>query len=466
MQPDIIDETHQPLVSSKAPLWLRIKTEWKTIAILGAPILVGQLATMANGVVDTIMAGRASAEDLTGVAIGGSLWFPLFLFFMGVLNASQPLISGHRGANEPKKIVPVAWTAIYVGLASALITALLVHNVEPVLSLMQLDEKSAYIASHYLAALSLGFPAIFILVALRGFTDGLGHTKVFMGFSIFTAVLNAPLNYMFIYGKWGAPELGGIGCGYATAISQWVTLVLFIAYLNRGKTFTQFHLWQNRMWPRKADTLQLLKLGIPIGFTIFVESVMFAIIALLLAPFGPVIVAGHQIAINIVSVLFMVPLSIGMALTLRISFLIGAQQVANANLVARSSLIFVVGIAILYVGILMAFDRTIAGFYSTDVEVIAMAVLLLGYGAVFQFADVIQVNCISALRGFKDTKIPMYIMLASFWVIGIPLGYVLATTDWIKPAMGAEGYWVGLIAGLSHAAFWLTLRLFKFSRAV
>jgi len=464
MSHEIIDETHQPIGDLHEPLLIRVKREWVTLAFLGAPILIGQLAQMANGVIDTMMAGRAGADDLTGVAIGNSLWVPLFLFMIGLLNATQPIISGHRGAKQPEKILPVTWNAIYIALAASAVSALLLVNVAPVLDLLNMDSNPARITMGYLKAFVWGLPAVLVLVSLRGLTDGMGHTKVFMAFSILTACINAPLNYIFIFGKLGMPEMGGIGCGWATAIAQWSALLLLLTYLHFAKSFKEFHLWEKRMLPNKQTIQEIFKLGIPIGFTIFVEATMFSVVALLLASLGADVVAGHQIALNVVSILFMVPLSLGLALTLRISFLIGAAQPDAASLVARSSIILVLAIAFAYAGLLYLLARPIASLYSTEKAVIDIAVVLLGYGAMFQIADVLQVVAISALRGYKDTKISMYIMLASFWGIGIPLGYVLAYKDWLVTPMGAPGFWIGLIAGLSHAAFWLIIRLFVFSK--
>lgn len=215
------------------------------------------------------------------------------------------------------------------------------------------------------------------------------------------------------------------------------------------------------MLPNKKSIAEIVRLGVPIGFTIFVESTMFAFVALLLTPFGAETVAGHQIALNVVSVLFMVPLSLGFALTLRISFLQGARQPNTARLSARSSVVLVLGISIIYALLLFIFAENIASLYSKEAQVIAMATHLLAFGAAFQLADGIQIACISALRGYRDTRVPMFIMVCSFWGIGIPLGYILAYKDWIVPSMGASGFWIGLIAGLTHAAFWLLLRLLK-----
>jgi MATE family multidrug resistance protein len=189
---------------------------------------------------------------------------------------------------------------------------------------------------------------------------------------------------------------------------------------------------------------------------------MFSVIALFLAPLGPVVVAGHQIALNVVSLLFMLPLSLGMALTLRVSFLIGAQAPDTARLISRSSLILAALIALLFASLLYVFSPEIAGLYSSEADVRAVTIRLLGFAALFQIADVVQVTCISALRGYKDTRIPMFIMLFSFWGVGLPLGYLLTFTDVLWPAMGAAGFWVGLTGGLTSAGLLLGWRLFRF----
>lgn len=460
-----MDETHQPAPEAKAGRVATTLIEWKTLALLGGPILVAQLAQMANGVIDTVMAGHASAEDLTGVAIGGSLWSPIFLLFMGILSALQPIISGYRGAEQTDRIMTITWQGLYIAAGATVLMVLFLLNVHPILDLLQLDPVSAEITQGYLSAFAWGVPALLGLFALRGLTDGLGHTKVIMAFSLLSTTINLPLNYIFIYGKLGLPAMGGVGCGWATAISTWCALIALVVYLNTSRTYQGFHLWRDRAKPYRNDIVYVLKLGIPIGFTIFVEASMFAVIALFLAPLGPVVVAGHQIALNVVSLVFMVPLSLGMALTLRISFLIGAKAPDTARLVARSSLILVAIIALVYATTLFATTELIARLYTGDPDVQAVAAKLLMFAAIFQIADVMQVTCISALRGYRDTRIPMFIMLLSFWAICLPLGWVLTFTDWLVPALGAPGFWIALTVGLSVAAILLATRLFWFSRA-
>lgn len=458
-----LDETHQPIPESRQPLVRRTLAEWKTLALLGGPILVAQVAQMANGVIDTVMAGHASARDLAAVGIGSSLWMPLFLLFMGMLGALQPIISGYRGERAFSRIMPATWQGLYIAVAAAVVMILLLTHVHPVLELLSLDHDTARITQGYLDAFAWGVPALLLMTALRGLTDGLGHTQVIMAFSLLSTALNLPLNYIFIYGKLGLPAMGGVGCGWATSLSNGVAAIALLAYLNRSASYRRFHLLGDWSRPDLADIRYILRIGVPIGFTIFVEASLFSVIALFLAPLGPVVVAGHQIALNVVSLLFMLPLSLGMALTLRVSFLIGAGAPDTARLISRSSLILASVIALAFASLLFLSTDAIARLYTGDTKVQTVTVSLLLYAAIFQIADVIQVTCISALRGYKDTRIPMVIMLFSFWGVGLPLGYLLTFTDWLVPAMGAAGFWIGLTGGLASASLLLGTRLFVFA---
>jgi multidrug resistance protein, MATE family len=442
-----------------------IFSEWKILARMGAPILFAQLAQMANGVIDTVMAGHASAKDLAGVGIGTSLWVPVLLFFTGVLSALQPNISGFKGAGEFEKVMPCLWQGIYIALISSLLMILVLVEIDPIFVLLKLDTETQTIAEGYLAAFAWGVPAMLLMIGLRGLTDGMGRTSVFMTFSIITSVLNLPLNYAFIYGfdlgLFSIPALGGVGCGWATSLANWIAFILLLFYLHWNSFFHRFHLIQQWTAPHWQEIKNLLRLGLPIGIAIFIEVSMFCMIALFLAPLGATTVAAHQIVLNAISLLFMLPLSLGMALTLRISYLIGAEQPETARVLARSSLLLSLLVACINAPILFFGRDIIATLYTNDWDVQKIAAHLIVFAAIFQIADVIQVTMINVLRGFKDTKIPMLIMMLAFWGICLPLGYSLTFTDWIIPAAGASGFWIALIAGLSCAASLLTWRVMR-----
>lgn len=465
MEPSNTDHP-QTLPDHNQSLVTRTLHEWKQLAVLGAPILVAQLAQMANGVIDTVMAGHASAEDLAGVGIGTSFWVPSLLFFSGVLSAMQPTISGHRGAGDMAKIMPTTWQGIYISIVAMAVMILFITHLQPLLQLLQLDEKTTQIADGYLHAFAWGVPALLLLTALRGLTDGLGHTQVIMMFSLLSTLLNLPLNYIFIYGfdftLFQLPAMGGIGCGWATSISNWIATLALLIYLNTSRIYQQFHLLANWVSPATDEIKHLLKLGLPIGFSSFIEVSMFCMIALFLAPLGATTVAAHQIVLNLVSLAFMLPLSLGMALTLRVSFLVGAQDFSEARLLARSALLLAIAIGCTNAALLLWSRDWLATLYTSDLAVQKIAAQLFVLGAIFQIADVIQVTMMGIQRGYKDTKTPMVIMLVSFWGISLPLGYALTFKDWITTPMGAPGFWMALIVGLVCAASMLTLRMFRF----
>ncbi|MGN0920850.1 MAG: MATE family efflux transporter [Cellvibrio sp.] len=458
-----LDHPEIPTHLSKGP---RLFHELKTLSVLGGPMLIAQLAQMCSGVVDTIMAGHASAVDLAGVGIATSLWVPFLLFFTGTLCALQPTISGQHGSGDHAKIIHTTWQGLYIALIGTLLMIIGVLNIDPILPILQLDEATARVVTGYLAAFSWGIPALMLLNTLRGLTDGLGKTRVVMVFFLLSAIVNIPLNYLFIYGHdfgfFELPAMGGIGCGWATSIANWIALIGLIIYLNTSKSFRNFHLIKERCKPALQDIKQLLALGLPIGITMFVEVSMFCMIALFLAPLGAEVVAGHQIVLNVVSVFFMIPLSIGMALTLRIAFLVGAQDAQGARLVAKYAVLLALLIACVNAPILFFGRELIAAIYTSDKVVQAIAIDLLIFGAIFQIADVIQVTMINVQRGYKDTKIPMVMMLLAFWGICLPLGYVLTFKDWLVAPMGAPGFWIALIIGLIVAAILLSCRVYSF----
>ena len=450
-------------LSYPRPIVQRTLIEWQALIRLGAPILVAQMAQMANAFVDTIMAGNASAYDLAAVGIGVSFWVPLSLFFVGVLGALQPIISQHLGARQTPLIAPVAWQGVYIAMIGSLGMMALLLGAMPVVELFKPEPETARIVDGYLKAFTWGVPFLLLLTALRGFTDGVGHTWVFMAFSLFGTLCNIPLNYIFIYGKLGLPAMGGIGCGWATTLSNFFALLAMVVYLMRSQDYKPFAFFSHIAKWQWSLVQQILRLGLPIGFTLFVEVSMFCAIALFLAPMGAQTVAAHQMVLNATSMAFMVPLSLGMAVLLRVSFLVGEQAYDRAQLVAKSSLVFALLIACVNAPILFFGREAIAMIYTSEPAVIHIAKQLFMLAAIFQIVDVLQVVAVNALRGYKDTTIPMWIILLAFWGICLPMGYILAYTEWVvTPAMGAGGYWVALTLGLAVAAVLLSWRLMIF----
>lgn len=436
-----------------------LTTEFKQLILLAYPITVAQLAQTAIGVVDTLMAGNAGPAELAAIALGGSIWLPLFLAFEGLLHATTPLVAHAVGAGKLDSPKHTLHTAFSIAFLLSILSVLLMSNADIVLRYFVEDPDMLTKSSDYLTALAFGFPAILFYQAMRSYLEGFGDTRPVMVIGLIGLVSNIPLNYIFIYGKLGLPAMGGVGCGWASSISMWLMLLIATLHLQKHKNYQQFQLFKNFALSWQANG-QFLKLGIPIGFSLLVESSMFAVIALLLADMGELTVATHQITLNYVTLMFMIPLSLSMALTIRVGQKLGARQVEQAHTAIKAGYLITLLFALLSSGSMVVFGMDIAALYSTDKEVIAMTAALLSIAAAFQFSDALQVASAGILRGFKDTTIPFIVALLAYWVIGLPLGLILAKTDWlVEQPLGAAGFWIALLIGLTIGAIALIIRV-------
>ncbi|HZG85040.1 MATE family efflux transporter [Paenibacillus sp.] len=420
------------------------------------PILVTQVGYHAMNLTDTIMAGRAGTADLAGVAIGGSLWMPAFVALSGVLLAVTPVVSQLTGAGRADRIAPTVTQAAYLSLAlSAMVFVLGALLVDPVLTMMRLDPEVHGIAKEYLVGLSYGLIPLFLSSVVRNYFDAQGRTNVTMAIVLFALPCNVFLNYVLIFGKLGFPELGGAGTGYATAATYWIILAISLWLVFRLETPKQQRLF--RVWPRPSASAvrELLKIGVPIGLSIFFEASIFSVVTLLMgSAFDTVTIASHQAAISFAGMMFMMPLSISMALTILVGYEIGAGRPNHAGRYARIGVTSAVGI-IAVAALLLYFTRAYVASWFTDApDVAAMTQQFLIFVIFFQLSDAAQASLQGALRGYKDVTVPFVTALVAYWAIGIPAGYALSWT-----ALGPFGYWVGITAGLTCAAIGFGVRL-------
>ncbi len=442
-----------------------LKTEARLLMTLAAPILTAQLAQQSLAFTDTVMAGRVSATDLAGVAVGGSIWGPIFLFLYGVLLAITPLVAQLHGAGKTAETGPLARRGLVVALPLVLIAILLLRNAGYVFSWMQVDPQVAAIAGDYLKAISWGLPAVALFFLLRNLSEGLGLARPSMLIGLASIPVNVAGNYVFIYGKLGLPAMGGVGCGWASALSLWFMAGCMLLTIWRIRKYSMTHFFDLAKQRGVEGASQLLRLGLPIGMALLVESSIFALIALFLSPLGALAVASHQITLNYSSLIFMIPLSISSAITIRVGHAIGKQRFDRARLVSKAGLLLNSSIALVTATLTLLFAENIAAIYTRDPQVIAIAVGLLYLNALYQFSDAFQVGAAAALRGYKDARVPLLMTIIAYWVIGLPLGYSLALTDLWGAPLGAKGFWISLIVGLSIAALLLGSRLRKVGQA-
>ncbi|MNQ25509.1 multidrug resistance protein, MATE family [Pseudomonas linyingensis] len=454
------------LLASLAPSRSRRSLdEVKALLALAGPIMVAQLANTAMGFVDTVMAGRVGPRDLAAVALGNSIWVPMLLLMGGILLATTAKVSRKVGAGTYVLIGPLVRQALWLALTIGLIAAALLLCAEPILVLMQVEASLRTTTMGYLQAVALGFPALALYQVLRGFSDGLGSTRPTMVIGLLGLLLNIPLNYIFIYGKLGLPAMGGVGCGWATALVLWFMLGAMLWWVHWAPVYRSSQLFERLEWPQWPEIRTLLTLGLPIGIAIFAEASIFSVIALLIGSLGASVVAGHQVALNFSSMVFMIPYSLAMATTVRVGQALGRGAPRDARFSAGVAMATALVYACLSASLMLLLRADIARLYTPDTEVLAVASALLMYSALFQFSDAIQVTAAGALRGYHDTRATMLITLLAYWGIGLPIGYSLGLSELLGLPSGPAGLWQGLVIGLTCAAVLLGVRLQRIARS-
>ncbi|MFW3963756.1 MATE family efflux transporter [Acinetobacter radioresistens] len=420
------------------------------------PILVTQFAQAGLGLIDTIMAGHLSPTDLAAIAVGVGLWIPIMLLFSGIMIATTPLVAEANGARDFNNIPTIARQSLWMAFMLGILAMLVLQLMPFLLPLFGVPENLQPKAGLFLHAIGFGMPAVTMYAALRGYSEALGYPRPVTAISLLALLVLVPLNMIFMYGLGPIPALGSAGCGFATSILQWLMLIALAGYIYKGRAYRKtqvFSQWEkfNPVWAKR-----ILKLGFPIGLAIFFEVSIFSTGAIILSPLGETVVAAHQIAISVTSQLFMIPMSLAIALTIRVGMYYGEKNWHAMRKVQHLGLITATVFAVLTMLVMWIFRSEIVAVYTRDLAVTHMALYLILFAIAYQLMDAWQVSAAGCLRGMQDTKGPMWITLLAYWVIAFPVGIYLARFT----RMGAAGVWTGLIVGLSVACVLLLLRLY------
>ncbi|MFM2049938.1 MAG: hypothetical protein RL682_429 [Pseudomonadota bacterium] len=441
----------------------RITFELRALWLLTWPILVGQLANVGMAVVDVAMAGHASADDLAGVSLGVSIWNIVIITLMGVMMSVSPLVAHHVGAQEFDRVTHVVRQGLWKALGVGFIAMLVANVAAQVFHTMAIEPNVRSLALDFVLITSLGLPAFTCYRVLYGYSTSINQTKPLMAIALGALLLNGLINWLLVFGHWGFPKLGGLGCAWATLLCVWFNLGGLLWWMRRSGAYRAtwpFDTYEAPHWP---DLRRLLHLGLPIGVTYFAETSAFGLIALLIAKFGSAEIAAHQIALNFTSLVFMVPLSLGLAVLTRVGQGLGAADPALARFRAWVGVELALVLAVFSALGMAMFNTHIAGAYTNDAAVATLAAHLMFLAAVFQLSDATQVVTACAIRGYKVTRMPMVIHLTAFWLVSLPLGYALglapAWLPWQQEPMGAAGFWLALIVGLTIAALGLVVLL-------
>ncbi|MCB1757805.1 MAG: MATE family efflux transporter [Gammaproteobacteria bacterium] len=443
---------HQPLVKARKEL--------RAIAVIALPIIFAQLLQMGMGVIDTLMAGRINALTLAAVALGAAIWFFVFLVGIGLMLALTPIISHHIGANNHPLIREELRQGIWLALTLSLMLMLLLWLVAALMPYLGIEEEIIPETHRYLRWIAWSLPFTCLYLVPRFLNESMGHTMPMLWIQVLLLPLNVLGNYTFMFGNFGFPAMHAAGCALSTGISQTIGCLALYAYTLYTPRYAEYDLRKRMTLPDWAHIANIVRLGLPISIGMATESGMFTATALLMGRFGVDAVAGHQIAINIASITFMIPLGISIALTVRTGQALGAGQQLTARYRGRLGIALCGAFMFVSAFVLWTMGGFLASLYTSNKAVLVIATQFLAYAAVFQLVDGMQVGAMGVLRGYKDTKIPMLVTVFCYWIIGMGISLGLG----VFGPMGPAGLWAGLVGGLLVAAITLNIRFYRLSR--
>lgn len=444
----------------------QVLTETKKLLMLAIPVIFAQLAQTGMGTADSMMAARVSTSDMAAIAAGNAIWWPIILLAQGTLLALMPVISHLNGAGRRHKVADQTVQGFWLALIMAFMVMFLLGNSEILINYLETlkpeslrNPETARIAIDFLDALKWGVPGYLFYIVLRAQNEALSITLPSMFTAFIGLGINITLNYILIYGHLGLPALGAVGCGYATASAFWIMFLMMALYNKTAWRLRDIEILKAVVKPNFQTINKLVKLGLPIALAIFFEVTLFTAVTLMIYPMGDAPTAAHLVALGISSLCFVLPLSLNAAVTVRIAHSLGEGQPNRAKLSAYITLSVGVFLSLLTAFVTFTFREQLILLYTSQKEVVTLAMHLLVLSAIYQVSDGIQVIGSGILRGYKDTKIIFYLTFTSYWLVGLPVGYVLGLTDWIVSPMGPAGFWWGFIIGLTVAAFLLMSRM-------
>ncbi|WP_455282952.1 MATE family efflux transporter [Cupriavidus necator] len=426
----------------------------RRIVSLAAPVLAGQLAVIAFGVIDTVMAGRASATDLAAVGLGGSIYITIYISLMGVLQALAPIAGQLYGAGRVEAIGAEVRQAAWLGAALAIPGVLLLAFPGPLLAFAKAPPELVDKASAYLHFGAFGLPAALGFRIYSALNNALSRPIMVTVLQVGGLALKVPLNAWFIHGGLGVPAMGGPGCGLASTLISWVWCIAGLLILRYGGAYRALRIFDTWSWPSAAPLRALLRLGVPMGLTYLIEITSFTLMSIFITRLGTVTLAGHQIIANLGAVAYMLPLSLGIATSTLVAQHIGARDLAGATRLAWRGIRLAVGLAMLTGALLWLLRKPVLHAYASDPAVVAAALPLVLFVAFYQAFDAVQVMTAFILRAYKVALIPTLIYAGSLWGIGLGGGYVLGFgLIGGLPAFtrGAGGFWLANSVSLAIA---------------
>ena len=439
---------------------LFVKKDIKKLLSVMIPILVAQVSTAGVTFINTTMAGHAGADDLAGVSVGAGLFYPLLASIIGLLMAGTPLMAQLIGRKERESLPFIVRSGMVIGLSVwALFTAAYFFFIDDLLASLALEAAVEHIARYYLMTMIGVVFFLALMIPLRCLTDTAGSTSISMKLFLMAPVINGIFNYLFIYGHGGMPALGGIGAGLATMMTYGFLLGLFLLVVMKSKDLGGRQIFSS-LALRSKDLREYLVVGVPSGLSIFMEMSLFSLIIVFLSRYGTDALAAYQIADNFASLVYMLPVSCSMALTILIATAVGAGDMTLARRYKKAGFVVAMGGAMMTASFTVLFRNSIGSVYTDDAAVALIAGQFLIYSAGWQLFDAISTPIQGILRGLKDTRISFILMVLAYWGGCFPMSLFLDS----HTALGADSFWLGLDFGVGCSAFLMILRLLYVER--
>ena len=437
-----------------------LKSDLAKILVIGWPLVINNCASIGVNVADTLMASRLGSTELAGFAIGSGVWIAVFLLGLGTVMALGPTVAQHYGAGKHEAIGHDTRQGFWLALVISVLVIAIMRSMSLLLLAVGIAAEVVALAQGYLDSLSWGVFAAYAYHTLKQASEGVGRTlpiAVVMGIAL---PINIVLTYSLMFGRFGAPALGVAGCGLGAAVSFWLMFAMLALYTRHSGHYARFRIWRALEIPDFQALRRLLALGLPIGLSLFLQSGLFTTVALLMGVLGTYTVAAHQVALNYSGLVFMVPLGLGMALTVCVGQAVGRADAEGAARIGFTGIGLCAAVTLITGSTTFIFAESIARVYSTDPSVMALAAVLFKIAALLQIGDGCQVAAAFALRGLKDTRVPLILNAIIYWGIGFTLAYGIG----IYLNHGATGIWLGLTVALCVASVALIARFIIVTR--
>ncbi len=425
------------------------------------PMFITQLALIGGNFVAVFMTGQYSTSDLAGMSMGFNIWITWYTATLGVIYGITPIISNMLGAKILTEIKALVQNGLYMATALGALAILAGYILlEPFLSFLHLTPQAHYVCTHYMAAIALcAIPLLWVCV-FRNVVDAHGLTHYSMAIIVSGFFVNCILNYLLIFGHFGFPELGGIGAGYATALSVWFNVFAYVWVLHTRKAFRQYSFFKDWVYNNFMYWKAQLAIGLPIGIAIFCEISIFSLGAFVMAFYGTKYIAAQQAALSFSSLFYCVPLTISLTATILVAFELGANRYKSAKQFSNIARVFAIFMAIFLAGGGFTYLDQIANLYTTDSSMVSLIASFLSYAICFSIIDAFGTPVQGILRGYKDVNIITVIAIICFWFIGVPVAAIFS----ILLNFGPYGVWVGMLTGVGTAAICYILRLYQQER--